>query len=76
MRKRLREEFRCPEKEEQNERSGQGQTVRVDDGQVGEDQGSKSEGGKAEKIIIGYPNVRAGRRFGGRLFKPLCVSSD
>jgi hypothetical protein len=30
-------------------------------------QGSKSEGGKAEKIIIGYPSARAGRRFGGAL---------
>ena len=39
----LWEDFRCPAKEKQNERGGQGQTLRDDDGQVGEDQGGKGQ---------------------------------
>jgi hypothetical protein len=43
--------------ERQNERQGEGQTLRDDGGQVGEDQG-----GKGQEVIIGYPSGRVGRR--------------
>jgi hypothetical protein len=43
--------------ERQNERRGEGQTLRDDDGKMGEDQG-----GKGQEVIIGYPSGRVGRR--------------
>ena len=40
----------------QNERRGEGQTLRDDGGQVGEDQGGKAQGREGQEIIVGDPS--------------------